>query len=180
MNRTLKEVLGFDEGYITIFKGSIAPVEDWFKESVCRFHVFFGWYLVSTETLTNPLPSGIEPVKLLWEDISISDNALKPEFEVKEHIASLLCAKSLSRHIGTIGERLDLFLTVKKAKTSVGRYGSSTFHLLEDAEGNEFIWNTTARTLAEGSSYPVRATIKNHIFYEGRRQTELLRLAIQE
>ena len=44
-----KDVLGFSKGYITIFKGDTYPLLEWFQQSPCRYHMWWGWYLISDE-----------------------------------------------------------------------------------------------------------------------------------
>lgn len=73
---TAKKLFGFDKGYITIFKGVNAENEEYFRKSCARLAMFFGWYLVSSEEFTEPLPENVEPVKLYWEDITENDKLL--------------------------------------------------------------------------------------------------------
>ena len=85
--RPQKDVLGFEKGYITIFKGDTYAVVDWFRERPeCRFHTYWGWYVISTEEVPT-LPAGIEAVQLRWEDVSYEgEDALKSESAVKDHL----------------------------------------------------------------------------------------------
>ena len=78
-----KKLFGFDKGYITIFKGVDEKDQEYFKFVNTRYATFFGWYLVSTEELTEPLPEHIIPVKLAWEEISENDVML-PQDEIKK------------------------------------------------------------------------------------------------
>ena len=57
-----KYVLGFEKGYITIFRGVKEEHEEWFKQSICRFAKWWGWYVISTQEVPKDLPSGVEPV----------------------------------------------------------------------------------------------------------------------
>ena len=41
--RSQKSVLGFDNGYITIFKGETYDYKDWFKEHGARYTRYWGW-----------------------------------------------------------------------------------------------------------------------------------------
>lgn len=84
-----KKALGFDKGYITIFKGAVAANEEFFNKSNARFHVAFGWYIVSTEEVPE-LPNGVTAVRLNWEDVAANDKMLKPIEEVKKICKSLL------------------------------------------------------------------------------------------
>ena len=47
---------------------------------------------------------------------------------------------------------------------------------MSDAEGRQFTWKTTSRTLEEGKTMRIKATIKEHTEYNGIKQTVLTRL----
>lgn len=84
-----KKALGFDKGYITIFKGAVVKNEHFFEQSCARFHIAWGWYIVSTEDVPE-LPDGVIAVKLPWEDVAANDKMLKPIEEVKKICQKLL------------------------------------------------------------------------------------------
>ena len=177
----LKKMLGFHKGYITIFKGDTYPVLEWFRaEKACRYHNFWGWYVVSNEEVPQPLPAGIEPIKLYWEDVAAPDGeGLKAEIYVRAHLDTLLYEPSNSEYQGSIGERIDR--TLKVVKTMVnddGFYGPSTFHLFSDEAGNEYCWTTAAKQLEVGETYEVRGTIKSLATYRGKKQTILTRCKV--
>lgn len=78
-----KKALGFDKGYITIFKGAVVKNEHFFEQSCARFHIAWGWYIVSTEEVPE-LPDGVTAVKINWEDVAANDKMLKSIEEVKK------------------------------------------------------------------------------------------------
>lgn len=176
--RSVKDVLGFEKGYITIFKGDIAPVEDWFKETAeCRFHAAWGWYVVSTDELPQ-IPAGITAVRLPWESVSQSNGELKPLSAITEVVEGLINDPSPSRWQGSVGERIDRTLTVIKIVPIDGYFGSSNFYLFTDADENKYCWNTAAKQLELGSTYEVRGTVKEHQKYKGEQQTILTRCKV--
>ena len=178
--RTTKEVLGFINGYITIFKGDTYALLDWFRESTARFHNIFGWYFISEEELPE-IHAGISPVELRWEDVALVDeDTLKSEAIIKEHINSLIYEATGSEWQGEVGDRLDLELTVQKAiPLDNGYYGPSIFHLFTDAAGNEYTWTTGSKTLEEGTTYTLRGTVKEHKVYHNSKQTVLTRCTLK-
>ena len=178
--RTTKEVLGFTNGYITIFKGDTYALLDWFRESTARYHNIFGWYFMSTEELPT-IPAGIEPIQLKWENVAfVDEDTLKSETAIKEHINSLIYETTGSEWQGAIGDRLDLELTVQKVITlDSGYYGPSIFHLFIDAAGNEYTWTTGSKTLEEGTTYSLRGTVKEHKVYHNSKQTVLTRCVLK-
>lgn len=169
-----KEVLGFQKGYITIFKGDTYEHKDWFKANGCRYARYWGWYVVSTMEVPAELPLGIEAIKLNWEDVGEGD-CLKPEDQVSAFVESLQFEPSPSEYQGSIGERLELTLTVAKAIISDSYYGSSTVHVMEDEDGNVFVWITTSKSWEVGSVKKIRGTVKEHKTYHGVKQTVLTR-----
>lgn len=179
--RSVQEVLGFKEGYITIFKGDTYPLLEWFQNSCCRYHSFWGWYVVSEEELPNLIPAGIEPIRLKWEEVCVpGEDCLKSEELIRAVVESLIYDESSSRHIGNIGERLELQLTLVKAvKLEDGFYGPKMLYIFKDADDNQLVWYTTPREFEEGKSYNVRGTVKAHSIYKNIKQTELTRCMIK-
>ena len=87
-----KKMLGFDNGYITIFKGNIIPHADWFSVSRARYDNTWGWYIVSTEEVPADLPKGIEPIILSWEDVS-ENGVLRSQSDIKKIVTKLKFSK---------------------------------------------------------------------------------------
>ena len=175
--RPTKDVLGFTNGYITIFKGDTYALLDWFREEPkCRYHKIFGWYVISEDELPE-IPAGISPVELRWEDVALVDeDTLKSEAAIKEHINSLIYESTGSEWQGEVGDRIERQLTVTKViPLDTGFYGPSTFHLFVDADGNEYSWTTSSKTLEVGDSYLTRGTIKELKIYHNSKQTVLSR-----
>ena len=172
--KTQREMLGFDKGYITIFKGDTYSCSEWFKRSIARYCKWWGWYIVSTEELPE-LPAGITPVQLPWEAVGKEDGSLIADGLLTKAVEPYLYETTTSEFVGDIGERLDLMLTVKKAIEVNGAFGSSTIHIMEDECGNEFMWSTAAKSWAEGAVKHVRGTVKDHRIYRNSKQTVLTR-----
>lgn len=176
--RSVKDVLGFTDGFITIFKGDIEPVEFWFEEQeACRYHVLWGWYVISTEEAPTP-PAGVTAVRLSWESVSQSDGTLKPPAAITEAVEGLINDPSPSRWQGSVGERIDRTLTVIKIFPIDGYFGSSNFYLFQDADENKYCWTTAAKQLELGTTYEVRGTVKEHQKYKSEQQTVLTRCTI--
>lgn len=177
--RSTKDVLGFSKGYITIFKGDTYPLLEWFQESSCRFHSWWGWYLVSEEEEPQ-WPAGTTPVQLKWEDVAIVDeDTLKSETLVRQAVDALLYEESPSEFQGEVGDRIDRTLTVVKVTPlEDGYYGPSTFFLFRDEYENEYCWTTGSKSLDLGEAYDVRGTIKALQTYKGKKQTVLTRCRV--
>lgn len=170
-----KEVLGFTKGYITIFKGDTYSEIEWFRASIARYARWWGWYIISTEEVPADLPEGITPVQLPWELVGQEDGKLKPEHLVKEAVESIIYDESESEYVGSIGERLDLYLTVERAIELDGAYGRSTMHIMRDDCGNLFVWTTAAKSWSAGTEHHIKGAVKDHRTYKNEKQTVLTR-----
>ena len=178
--KSLKEVLGFTKGYITIFSGDTYAALEWFHMSIARFHKLFGWYIVSTDELPQDIPTCVEPKQLLWANVAKDDNTLLPDSAVLAAVNELIYPPSTSQFVGKEGERIERTLTVKRVIPLESNYSPSTMHIMIDEEGNEFVWITSARTLEQGMIYNVRGTVKAHKVYQNTRQSYLTRCYVTE
>lgn len=174
-----KRILGFDEGYITIFKGDIEKYEWWFERSIARFHRVWGWYIISTEMIPFDLPADIEPVQLFWDKVGQSTGELRDEETVAAVVNSMLYGSHPSTFQGNVGDRLELTVTVikldQKEKFFGGKSSKSAIHTFEDACGNHYLWDTGAKCWAEGSVKTLRGTVKEHKIINNVQTTVLTR-----
>lgn len=169
--KTQKEVLGFKNNYITIFKGNTEPYKDWFRKSICRCTRLWGWYVPSTEEIPADLPKGLAPVRLEWSLVGKDDEVLKSDLEVQEVVDSLIYADSASNFVGSVGERLELILKVDK----VFDLEKSVMHIMSDEENNVFIWTTASKYWEVGSKRHIKATLKEHTKYKNTKRNILTR-----
>lgn len=171
--KTIRETQGFGEpGYIWIFKGNTYEAKDWFKENGAKYNKIWGWAFAN-DKLPDVLPVNVEPIRLMWDDVSQEDGHLKSESEIKPIVDALIYDEGVSEYVGDIGDKIELDLTCDKAVTMDGYYGMSMFHVLHDACDNLFVWSTTAIALEEGKTYHVRGTVKDHRTYRNQKQTVL-------
>jgi hypothetical protein len=173
--KTQKEVLGFEKGYITIFKGNTFEDKEYFKLNSARYARMWGWYFISTEDLPNDIPEDVEPIRLNWEDVGHEDGTLKSEKEIAAVVEALIYNADESEYQGAVGEKVDVWLTVEKAIALDGYYGPSTMHVMRDDCGNCFVWTTAAKSWSEGSEHHIAGTIKDLRTYKGTKQTILTR-----
>ena len=179
--RHLKGVLGFSNGPIQIFRGDVQSVEDWFKDSICRYHKLWGWYLASEDAANlTSFPFGIEPIELHWEKVSKDDDTLLSESQILEIVNALIYPDDQKDWVGTVGERIEEELMVIKAIEKFTGYGKTTFHIFNDKNNNVYIWNTSAKSLPEGEWFKVRGTLKELTFYKGQKQNVLTRCVVSE
>ena len=177
--RPLKEVLGFKEGYITIFKGDTYNYLEWFRRSTARFARYWGWYFVSDEPMPAEYPYELEPVHLKWEDVSTPDgNALLPEDRVKAIVDSIIYEPGDGEFVGEVGERLEIYAYLKRVIELENGFGVSWMHIWEDDLGNEYTWTTSSKRLEDDKDYHFKGTVKKHTIYRNRKQNVLTRCTI--
>jgi len=75
-----------------------------------------------------------------------------------------------SKHIGTVGAKMELNLKINKILVFDGRYGCTYMHLM--SQGTNAVFYKGAKCLGkEGDSITIKAKIKEHTDYEGVPQT---------
>lgn len=173
--KTQKEVLGFEKGYITIFKGNPSEDKEYFKLRSARYARMWGWYFVSTEELPDDIPDDVEPVRLDWEVVGNEDGTLKPEAVVTAAVENLIYEPDESEYQGEVGDKIEVIVTVEKAIALDGYYGPSTMHIMRDYDGNCYVWTTAARSWEAGTEHHIAGTIKELKQYKGTKQTVLTR-----
>jgi hypothetical protein len=170
-----KVVLGFEKGYVTIFKGDTFANLDWFRSSCARYNKICGWFIPSELEIPEDMPKDLVPIKLDWDLIAVDENTLKPDAVVREVVDGLLYESDGSEYVGEIGERIEKDFTIVRVLPQEGNYGSSTLHMMKDEDGNIYLWNTAARTLSEGETYRMKGTVKDHKIYRNSKETILTR-----
>ena len=175
-----KKILGFDKGYITIFKNDPDVNHEWFRQSTARYCTYWGWYFVSTDELPNDIPDGFEPIRLNWSDVSADGVHPNSKAEIRKYIETLIYPLSQSEFVGSLGERLTLALTLNKDYKFENGYGVGHIYEFEDDLGNIFIWTTNARVLTLNNKYELKGTVKDFKLYKGVKQTHLTRCIIQK
>lgn len=181
-----KYVLGFDKGYITIFRGYKEELhEEWFKQSICRYARWWGWYVISTQEVPNDLPLGVEPVKLSWDPMGNEQEWLKDEATVKAHVRKTLLdsMRPVERNgvesvrQGHIGDRLDINVKIiGKQEVENKRFNKFTYtYEMEDSNGNYYKWVTQVQNWSVGTKHHIRGTVKDFDEVNGEEATLLTR-----
>lgn len=182
--RSQKYTLGFDKGYVTIFRGVEEKHEEWFRGSICRFARPWGWYVISTQEVPLDLPSGVEPVKLFWDPMGNEEEWLKDEITVKNHVRKTLMdsmkpaeREAVSTYQGEVGERLELIVKIiSKDAVENKRFNKFTYtYEMEDETGNYYKWTTQAKDWDCGTKHHIRGTVKEFDEVNGEEATVLTR-----
>jgi hypothetical protein len=103
--------------------------------------------------------------KAMEREVKRQQNAARPE----------------SNHVGEVGSRIEcLEVTCERVIRREGMYGLTGIHKMHDAAGNDLVWfaSGSAGFLAEGETVKVKATVKEHGEFQGRKQTVLSRVTV--
>ena len=173
--RPQKYVLGFEKGYITIFRGAKEEHEEWFRQSICRYARWWGWYVTSTEEVPKDLPEGVEPVRLYWEPMDNGNEWLKDEKEVIKYVQSILFKKTNSKIQGSVGDRIERTVRVIDRIEQETKWGTSVIHIMKDDKDNFYSWKTSSKNWKINYSTKIRGTIKGSTTYKNSECTELTR-----
>jgi hypothetical protein len=88
--------------------------------------------------------------------------------------------KKVSNWFGTIKERIDVDLILKRKTPFESKFGISNCYMFETQEGNVAILFTAAVELEEGKRYVGKATVTKHTEYKGLKQTVINRVKLVE
>jgi len=181
--KTQKYVLGFgsqtgSDGFITIFtdeKSETNENKEWFYSKGCTFRRIWGWNLKSNAEVPTDLPEGVKAYRLDWSEIGDKDGNLMADSTIEKAIDKIIYPPSNSAHKGSIGERIEVEIEVKKVFNIENQYGISKLYVMEDPKGNEYTWLTKSRDWEVGSKRTIKGTVKEHTFFKNSAQTVLTR-----
>lgn len=81
--------------------------------------------------------------------------------------------------VGEIGKRQLFDVILISKKYIEGRFGTTTLHRFSDNQGNLIIWFGSNDRMEEGKEYKIKATVKKHDEYRGKKQTVVNRASLQ-
>ena len=120
-----------------------------------------------------------------WSDEESVNKSYEHKIQVAED--SLKASKPTSKHVGKIGDKLELVVTythTARWKNGYGGYwntGLTNLHSFKDEQGNVFTWKTDKFIEATyGDKVLLKGTIKEHGDYKGIAQTVLTRCKVEE
>jgi len=101
-------------------------------------------------------------------------------FLEKSLIRKIEADTRVSEHVGEIGERWALLVTVESERYIETAYGSSTLYKMRDDKGNLFSWFASNDILSDsiGEKVSLSAGIKRHAEYKGVFETQLTRVKV--
>lgn len=89
--KSQKITLGFEKGYITLYRGISANNEEYFHKNATRYCRLWGWYLPSTREPLTDLPKGVTAVTMpagdIWDE---EDWLIEDEVAIMQYVKSIL------------------------------------------------------------------------------------------
>ena len=83
-----------------------------------------------------------------------------------------------SSHVGTVGERVVVKVTLKAVKHFDGDYGLRVMHRFVAESGDVLVWWSSGKQLGErGDELTIRGTVKGHESYKDVKQTKINRVS---
>ena len=165
MDFNARHVFGFgDSGYITIYKGNESLLREFreLHQESFRYNLTFGIYTPSRLSVPSNLPAGTCAVILKWEEVMDHDDRMKSHEVVQKIVAKKLGTLSESKYQGEINEWLQKTVTVKEKKSQENHFGTKHTYTLEDAEGNNYVWETGAKDYESGKTVSLKMKVKEH------------------
>jgi hypothetical protein len=128
---------------------------------------FFGSLASALHTYGKLSPNQVAAVRKCMA----KDDARRAEWADKR-----AAENATKEHIGEIGKRMEMRLTVRHIVELEGFYGTSYIFICDDAANNTVIYKGTSRDFSnKGETALVTATIKDHGVREGVKQTIIQR-----
>lgn len=166
-----RHAFGFgEEGYITLYKGK--NVEEWAENDRHNIYYNLTFLYYTPGRLTLPkLDEGIIPIQLKWEQVMDHDDRMKPHEEVKKIVAALLYDENSSKYQGEVNEWLQKTVTVREKTSKESKFGTKHTYVLEDPEGNLYVWETGAKDFADNQTISLKMKVKEHKEQKGNKVT---------
>lgn len=173
-----RNAFGFgDAGYITLVWGDNEAIKEWrydLPEHTVWYNELFGWFIPAGRE-PEEIPAEFNTFKLGWEAVCGPDDkenlAIRDKEEVKKYIHTIIYGESKSEYQGSPNEWLEHEVVIKKNIPLSGQYGDSHMHIMEDADGNIYVWTTASKNLEEGKTFTIKMKVKEHKEYQGVKQT---------
>lgn len=178
------------DGFTYLFLGDTYAVKDQIKEAGGKYTSFIGWH-------ADHEISGMYSIKVHVDELAertylgyYQYNADCSEWQAKKEAAyKELSGAKASNHYGSVGDKVQLSVELVRVAFFKGYMGATTtVYTMKDADGNLFVWKTTANlervengeyhNIEKGEHFTVKCTIKEHSEYKGEKQTVLTRCRV--
>lgn len=162
-----------DEGFITLYKGNEEAIKDWAQDvwpPKAWYNLFFRFFTPGFMPVEN-VPEGITPIRLNWSEVAAEGNTMKPHEEVQKIVSSYIDDITKSRYQGEIDEWLQKTVTIREKTSKESKFGTKHTYVLEDSEGNLYVWETGAKDFANSQTVSLKMKVKEHKEDKGNKVT---------
>jgi ribosomal protein L36 len=155
-------------------KALVAQVKEWAQGALQKSKVdndyLHNLQVIAKEESVTPKTRG-----LAASMISAYKRAHAQELERKRE------GERSNEHVGKEGERAVFEVTVDAIIDISNDFGPKYLIRMSDPAGNSLVWfySGSKQALAQGESYRIKGTVKEHGEYKGRKQTVLQRCAVE-
>jgi hypothetical protein len=95
-------------------------------------------------------------------------------------IDRLDAARANSQHIGTVGDKITLTITVERIIVLESQFGTTFITLARDEQGNTIFYKGRTNIGSKGDTSTIKAAVKEHTEYSGVKQTVIQRPKLVE
>ena len=95
-------------------------------------------------------------------------------------IDRLEAARANSQHIGVVGDKVTLTITVERIVVLESQFGTNFITLARDESGNTIFYKGRTDIGSKGDTTTIKASIKEHTEYNGVKQTVIQRPKLME
>jgi hypothetical protein len=95
-------------------------------------------------------------------------------------IDRLDAARATSQHIGTVGDKITLTITVERIIVLESQFGTTFITLARDEQGNTIFYKGRTNIGSKGDTNTIKAAVKEHTEYSGVKQTVIQRPKLVE
>lgn len=155
------------EGITHVFVGDTFSQKDRIKELGGVYCPEIGWHAMYK-------PEGFETVETSVDTVCTIDSAGLYEYQKVDFSKPA----PESHYIGSVGQKVDLELTLIRVFWVDTQFGSLGVHKFADADGNIVIWKTSCNTGDFNTGW-ISGTVKEHSEYNGVKQTVLTRCKVK-
>ena len=138
------------------------------------------WLKITVPFAENIMTKAVKYGKLSEKQVAALNKVLAREEADRKREQERKEKAARSQHVGSIGERIKVEISILATRDYETMYGWNFWHLLEDAEENLLIYKGSRCLGERGDKVTMKATVKEHSEYQGARQTVLARPKVEK
>ncbi len=164
-----------EEGFITLYKGDEDAIRNWAQAEwppKAWYNTLFHFYTPGFMPITN-LPNTITPIKLTWDEVKLNETQMKDDNEIEKYVMARITGLDhfTSEFQGEKDTWLEKEVTISKNTKSENYFGEKHTHIMHDAEGNIYVWETGAKNFEVGMVIKLKMKVKAHKEINGEKCT---------